>query len=240
MENTKKAQFVQGLKAGAPVVFGYIPVGMAYAIMARQAGLSLVQTCGMSVAVFAGASQMLAVGMYAYGAEILAIVLATFILNLRHLIMSTCVIKNISNAGRGMKLLAAFGVTDESFAIFTAWKPEKGSVMFFLGLATITYGSWNVGTLLGAVASDFLPAIVTASLGIALYAMFISILTPSLTHNLGLAILVGATAVCNSILTQFMPSGWALIISTIVCAFAGINFVDLGEKEEESKTYGQC
>jgi len=156
-------------------------------------------------------------------------VLATFILNLRHLIMSTCVMNRMEDGSTKTRLLASFGVTDESFAIFTTQAKHRSAV-YFLGLITVTYLSWNVGTFIGAVASDFLPEILTASLGIALYAMFISILVPNLTNNWKLGALVAMTAVCNSILTQLIPSSWALIVSTLLCAFLGVFFVDLKEE----------
>lgn len=225
--------YLAGLRAGVPVILGFVPVGIAYAIMARQAGFSILETCGMSLMVFAGASQMMAVGMYSQGAGLLAIILATFILNLRHLIMSTCVMNRMRKDGVLRKLLAAFGVTDESFAIYTTEKEENCSALFFLGLITVTYLSWNAGTLIGAVTSALLPAIVTASLGIALYAMFIGILIPSLNGNWKLGALVIMTAVCNSILTQMMPSSWSLIVSTLICAFVGVFFVDLEEGVSE-------
>ena len=228
MKGNKKTQYLSGIKAAVPVILGFVPVGIAYALMARQAGFTVAQTCGMSLAVFAGASQMMAVGMYEQGAGLIAIIIATFILNLRHFIMSTCVINRMKDADTKTRLLAAFGVTDESFALFSTEEEKKCSAMYFLGLITVTYLSWNAGTLMGAVASDFLPPILTASLGIALYAMFIAILTPNLTGNLRLGILVILTAVCNSILTNFVSSSWPLIISTLLCAFIGIFFVDLG------------
>ena len=174
---------------------------------------------------------MMAVGMYVQGAGIIAMILATFILNLHHLIMSTCVVNRMKNEPIKLKLLATFGVTDESFAIFTTEKREKCSGLYFLGLITVTYSSWIVGSAIGAIASDFLPTILTASLGIALYAMFIGILVPNLTHNLKLGLLVILTAVCNSVLTQFMDSSWALILSTLVCAVIGVSFVDLNGQE---------
>lgn len=234
--SNKISQYFAGMRSAVPVILGFVPVGIAYAIMARQAGFSVRQTCAMSLAVFAGASQMMAVGMYVQGAGVISMILATFILNLRHLIMSTCVVNRMRNDGVKLKLLAAFGVTDESFAIFTTQKEEKCSAMFFLGLITVTYASWNIGTLIGAVASDFLPEIVTASLGIALYAMFIGILMPNLTHNWRLGALVLLTAVCNFTLTQFMASSWALIVSTLVCAFAGVFIVDLEPAQKETLT----
>lgn len=227
LEDKKTSQYLAGMKSAVPVILGFVPVGIAYAIMARQAGFTVMQTCGMSLAVFAGASQMMAVGMYTQGASIIAMIVATFILNLRHLIMSVCVVNRMRKDSIKIKLLAAFGVTDESFAIFTTEKEEKCSAIYFLGLITVTYASWNVGTLIGAVASDFLPDIVTASLGIALYAMFIGILVPNLTNNWRLGLLVVLTAVCNSILSQLLESSWALIASTLLCAFIGVFFVDL-------------
>ena len=234
-ESVKRAQYLSGMRSAVPVILGFVPVGIAYAIMARQAGFSIGETCAMSVTVFAGASQMMAVGMYAQGAGVIAMILATFILNLRHLIMSVCVMNRMHRASLKARLLAAFGVTDESFALFTTEKEEKCTAAYFLGLITVTYSSWIAGSFIGAVASDFLPPILTASLGIALYAMFIGILTPGVSKNLRLGLLVLLTAVCNSILMQFMPSSWALIASTLICALAGVFFVDLEpEKKGES------
>lgn len=234
-KNSVKAQYVNGLRAGIPVILGFVPVGIAYALMARQAGFSIFETCFMSLSVFAGASQMMAVGMYAQGAGIIAIIIATFILNLRHLIMSMCVNNRMPRTKIGLKLLAAFGITDESFAIFTTEKQENCTVPFFLGLITVTYLSWNAGTLAGALANDLLPPIITASLGVSLYAMFIGLLFPNLSKNLKLAVLVILTAVCNTVLTQFIASSWALIISTLLCAFIGVFFVDIKNDTSDTK-----
>ncbi len=226
---TRARQYVMGLKAGIPVILGFVPVGIAYAIMAQQAGWSVFQTIFMSMAVFAGASQMMAVGMYVQGAGLIAMILATFILNLRHLIMSTCVVNRMEKDRVPVMLLAAFGVTDESFAIFTTGKKENCTSMYFLGLITVTYTSWIAGSAIGALASGLLPPVLSASLGISLYAMFIAILVPSLKGNLRLGILVIVTALVNTALSKVMASSWALIVSTLICAAAGVFFVDPGE-----------
>ena len=230
-----KKKYLAGLRAGAPVIFGFIPVGIAYAVMARQAGFSIFETIFMSISVFAGASQFMAAGMFGQGASIYAIIIATLILNLRHFIMSTCVMDRLEDGSKGKRLIAAFGVTDESFAIFTTGKEKNSSLAFFFGLITVTYLSWITGSAIGAVASDFLPVILTASLGIALYAIFIGLVIPNVTKNFRLGLLVVLTAVCNTILSQFLATSWALIISTLVCAFAGVFFVDLKENEADPK-----
>lgn len=227
--------FKNGLIAGLPVVFGYIPVGIAFAILARQAGFNLWETCSFSIFVYAGASQMMAAGMYAQGAGIAAIVLATFILNLRHIIMSACILNRMEAVPLWKNLAAMFGTTDESFAVFTTEKKENCTLAFFAGVVVTTYLSWNVGTLLGAILSDFLPEIITASLGIALYALFISLLVPKISGNLRLIALAVLTGLCNLVLCQFMESSWALIASTLLCAFIGVFFIrpeDLGEETQ--------
>ena len=228
----QKDEYLAGFRAGIPVFIGFIPIGIAYAIMARQAGFDIFETCFMSVAVFAGASQMMAVGMYAQGAGLAAIILATFLLNLRHVIMSTCIMNRMHPAKKPAKIAAAFGVTDESFAIFTTEKPERCTFSFFLGLVTVTYFSWVLGSVIGAVTSDFLPVLLTASLGIALYAMFIGLLFPGISGNGRLCLLVLLTAVCNTLLCLVIPQSWALIVSTLLCAFAGVFFVNIGGEDE--------
>lgn len=232
---TKKAQFLRGLKASIPVILGFIPVGIAYAIMARQAGFGIGQTCFMSLAVFAGAAQMMAAGMTGQGAAVITMIIATFILNLRHLIMSTCVMNRMQPCSPALRLLASFGVTDESFAIFTTEKDENSGIMFFLGLILGNYSAWNLGTLIGAVTSDFIPPLITASLGIALYAMFISLLLPGIKGSKRLLMLTVITAVLNSIFCLFMASSWALIAATLLGAFIGVYFVE-DEKEEKEGT----
>lgn len=225
MKKSDASVFWTGARLGIPVILGYIPVGIAYALIARQAGFSVLETCMMSVFVYAGASEMMAAG-------IAAIVLATFILNLRHFIMSACVMNGMRSEKRAFKELAAFGVTDEVFAIYTTQKKLERPGLVFLGMALISYLSWNLGTVIGAVASDFLPTLLTAALGVAMYAMFISLLAPSVRGNGRLGLLVLLTAAVNTLLSRFLDSGWALIASTLAGATAGVFFVELPKEED--------
>lgn len=224
------------MRAGVPVIFGFIPVGIAFAIAARQAGFSILETQLMSLTVFAGASQMMSVGMWQDGAGVIAIIIATLIINLRHVIMSTCVMQRLGHTPLYLRLISAFGVTDESFAVFTSIEENKCTISYLLGLITVTYSSWNVGTFLGAVGRDLLPDILTASFGIALYAMFIAIVTPGTTKNLRLSLLVVFTAVANWLLSLVIASSWAVIIATLVGAFVGVFFVKLDDDTTPDKS----
>lgn len=218
----RKKQYLDGMKTALPVVLGFIPVGIAYAIMAKQNGLTSGQTVLMSAMVFAGASQMMVVGMVTQGASMFTMILATFILNLRHLIMSTCVMNKNKNTRIKTKLLMAFGVTDESFAIYTTEEEGNCTSWFFLGLITVTYMGWNVGTIIGCIAEALLPRIVSDSLGISLYAMFIGLLLPNVKKHIKLAILVAIAAAISFLLNLVLSSSWSIILTTLISAAIGI------------------
>ena len=222
--------FLYGLKMSVPVMLGFIPVAIAFAVMASAAGLGRGESVAMSVMVFAGASQMMAVGMIAEGAGYLAIILATFIMNFRHFIMSTCVFGRMKKGGILSKILLSFGVTDESFAIFTTTDKDKCDKWYFCGVFLGTYSSWIVGTLIGTFIGAVLPAVVSNSLGIALYALFIALLVPNVKGNWRLLIVVVATAVINFVLRRFIEPSWALIVSTLVGA--GIGMLVVSDEDE--------
>lgn len=212
------------MKKGIPVSFGYIPMGIAYAILAGKAGLTGVQTVSMSLLVFAGAGQIVAVSMLAQGATLLAIVATTFIINLRNFIMSACVINKAEGSSLPLNLLASFGVTDESFAIFVLMK--ESSIWTYLGLITVTFSSWVAGAAIGVAISGFLPLIIANSFNIALYALFVAIIVPGIKRNKRIGLLVIMTAILNFVLQLFIDSSASLIIATILGAFIGVHLVN--------------
>lgn len=234
MRKDMRKHFALGVRAALPVVLSFIPVGIAYGLMAVSAGYTPAETVFMSLAVFAGASQMMSCGMYLQGASAAAIILATFVLNLRHLVMSTCVINRIKGEKKLLKLLCAFGITDETFAIFTTEDEERATVPFFIGLALTSYFSWVAGSAIGAFASDFLPEILTAAFGVAMYAMFVGLIVPDLRGRSSLALLVVIAAALSCLFSLFMDQSWATVSATVLAAFAGVFFVDLEGKGKEA------
>lgn len=223
----KTSDYLQGVKAGVPIILGIIPVGVAFAIMARQSGFSILETIMMSAAVFAGASQMVSVNMYSQGADLLAIILATFVINLRHLIMSTCIMHKMKSDNVLMKALVSFGITDESFAIFTNLESEEGTIGFFMGLISVTYSTWVLSTVLGAISVKLLPAIIANSLGISLYAMFIALLIPNVKSDFKLLYLMIFTGLLNLILVNIIGGSWAMILSTLIAASVGACLIEV-------------
>lgn len=233
MKTTIGKQYLRGVRRAFPVILGFIPVAITFAILAMEASLTKGETIAMSMAVFAGASQIMAVKMIADGTGMLSVVIATFVLNLRHIIMSTCVFKRMKTKHRGIKLLTSFWVTDESFALFTTEEEEHCTPSYMLGIITVTYLSWVGGTILGVFVSVLLPEIVKNSFAVALYALFIALITPDVKKSLRLFFVVLITAGLNFAFAFLMDSSWAVIFSTLVGAWIGIFLTAPSKKEGE-------
>jgi predicted branched-subunit amino acid permease len=213
-------RFWKGVQDAIPVMLGYIPIAMAYAAAAGNAGMTFWQSVSLSVFVYTGAGQMAAAGMIAAKASAAAIVVTVFIMNLRHIIMSTVVMNDLKEEPMWKRILLSFGVTDEVFAVFSV--KHSHDALYFAGLALASWVSWWAGTMFGCFALNFLPDSLISALSITLYAMFLALLVPGLKQHAKLAGPVAVTAICSLILGQVMASSWALILSSLLGALAGL------------------
>ncbi|TCK87971.1 4-azaleucine resistance transporter AzlC [Natranaerovirga hydrolytica] len=229
---TKKKEFMSGMKVGLPIAIGYIPIAITFGLIIRTSELPLYTGILMSLFVFAGASQFIGANLMMHGANMLEIVFTTFILNFRHFLMSTSLSQRITfNTSKKLLSLISFGITDETFAIASVQK-EKSTPFKLLGLNTIAYTSWNVGTWVGLIVGGALPTVLINSLGIALYAMFIGLLIPNFKRSKEVIVIALIAIAISSILYWiplfgFVSDGWRIILSTTVAAFIGANAFEM-------------
>ena len=238
MKHKRLKSYLYGLRKGVPVLIGFVPVAISYAIAATASGMSAGETVGMSAAVFAGASQIMATEMIAGGAGSITIILATLVINLRHIIMSTCVFRKLTTKNWLVRILAGFGVTDETFAIYTTESDEKSDEYFMLGLITISYSSWVIGALVGVILQRALPDSLSQSFGIALYALFIALIVPDIKKSLKLFLTVLLTVAVNIGLSLLIDSSWSIIASTLIGAGFGVLLMEgmpVSRREEGSE-----
>ncbi|HEY8491329.1 MAG TPA: AzlC family ABC transporter permease [Dehalococcoidia bacterium] len=218
-----------GLRAGVPIAVGYVPIAMAFGLLAGESGLTVVESAWMSAVVFAGASQFVGVQMWAAGAAAVHIVLTTFLVNLRHLLMSASLAARLRPPGgaageRPGPLLpvVAFTLTDETFAVASLAAEGALGWTYLLGLHLMAYGSWVGGTVLGGAAGRLLPEALSASMDVALYAMFTGLLVPALRAMPGRARVPLVAAAANAVLQAAgWSQGWALVAATLAGALVG-------------------
>lgn len=230
--STRYRPFIKGMTAALPIVIGYIPIALTYGLIARQADIPLIHIVLMSALVYAGASQFMAVNMLAASAGAIEIIFATFILNLRHFIMALSLMNVLKKLPFLYKLIASTGMTDETFALMSMNKEEcnehRGH-LYTIGLVLAAYSSWVLGSLAGALLADFIPSSLGQSMGIALYAMFIGLLVPSVRKQYKLGLIALMSMLLCYLFSLFVASGWAIILATMIGAMLGAILV----KEDE-------
>lgn len=215
----------KGFKIALPIAIGYIPIALTYGVLAKQSGLSLVELTLMSALVYAGASQFMGVNMIIASATAIEIVLATFVLNFRHFVMSLSFMNGLKEAvdlkGR---LALSLGLTDEAFSVAAIHMDEakKDKASFFYGTIILTaYLSWVFGSLAGGLLGNIIPETLSQSMGIALYALFIALLVPSVKKEYKYGLIALIAIVINVIVGQFLSSGWSIVIATVIGGYCG-------------------
>lgn len=231
--------FIYGLKTGTPIAAGYIPSALACGILCRTAGLTAMESVFMSFIVFAGASQFVALNLLLIGAAFPEIILATAVLNMRHIMMSSVLSRRLAPGISALKkALICFEMTDESFSVAAMQKEPFLASEFMFGLNILGHFTWTFGTLLGYMGTSFLPKSIQDSMGIAIYALFIGLLIPSVRKNRP-ALIATSIAMGVSALIEWTPClaetnrGVAMMISAGTAAFFGAILFPLKRNVQE-------
>lgn len=165
-----------GVSAAWPICLGYLPIGLAFGVLAQKAGLGPWHVALMSLFVFAGGSQFIAVAMLSAGTAAPSIVATTLVVNLRHVLMSSSLAPHLQGAGRRFLTLFAYGVTDESYAVnMTRFREGGWHRLSALTLNHAANLTWFASTVAGVFAGQLIPP---KALGIdfALTGMFLCLL----------------------------------------------------------------
>jgi len=216
------AAFGTGVRRAMPIVLGYVPIGFAYGVLAGKSGLSDANTLLMSLIVFAGSSQFIAVGLFASGTGPAAVILTTFVVNLRHMLMAASLAPFLSGWKKRHLAWFSFELTDETFALHTAKANQLAECRLeALSLNMTAQASWVVGTILGIVASGLIGDVKPLGLDYALAAMFIGLLVGQCENRVRVI-----TAILSGIIaTLLYMIGWHqfhIIVATVVGATLGL------------------
>lgn len=221
----KRQDLIDGIKDGMPIALGYFSVSVAFGVSAVQSGVPYWGATLISLTNLTSAGQKAGVDVMAAGGSILLIVLTTLIINLRYFLMGISMSQKVeSRMPIWQRLMVAFGITDEIYAMSMNRKSDL-SAAYMAGLIIPPIFGWTGGTLLGSVATGFMPAVLADAMGIALYGMFIAVIVPPSKSNKNVLLAV-LLAIGMSVSFTLLPyikelsSGWAVIIITVaVSAF---------------------
>lgn len=219
--NENSINWADIISSAMPVVLGYLPIGFAYGVLAINAGLSTFQIVLMSIIVYAGSAQLIAVSLFAQSIQPLSIIATTFIVNLRHMLMSAALAPSLRDWKSYQVGVFSYELTDESFGVhslrFDRGENQPKSTIL---INVICQSAWVLGSFLGAVAGNLIQDVRPFALDYALPAMFIALFILQIKHRRHLIIAI-LSAGLSLVLWQLGATQWHVIIATIIAATIG-------------------
>ncbi len=228
--------FRRGMKDGMPIALGYFPVSFTFGMMAVSQGMPAWFAIAVSMVNLTSAGQFAGLPLILSAASAVEMAVTQFIINLRYSLMSLSLSQKVDpSVSVPQKLLMSFGVTDEVFAVASV-RPENVGARYFYGLMATPYLGWTLGTACGALLGAVLPELISSSLSIAIYGMFIAIILPDMRKHLSVSVVVAISAALSCAF-KFIPalggvsSGFVIIICAVVAAALGALIFPVAEKE---------
>ena len=217
----KKSIFFEGLRDGLPIGLGYFAVAFSLGIVAKNAGLTPLQGFIASFFNVASAGEYALFTSIQNSASYFEIAAITLVVNMRYLLMSCALSQRFSPSTPFIhRFFVGFGITDEIFGITIARSDYIKPVYNYAALL-VAVPLWSLGTSLGIIAGNMLPARVVSALSVALYGMFIAIIVPPAKKNLTIAIAVIISFISSYLCTilpviKTLSSGSRTIILTVL------------------------
>ncbi len=215
---TGRREFWRGVREEAPILLGVVPFGLIFGALAIDAHITIPAAQSMSFIIFAGASQIVAAQMIGGSTSFLLIILVVFVVNLRHALYSASVSPHLRHLAIGWKILLAYLLTDEAYAVTISHYNKTGDPSkkhwYFLGAGITLWSSWQVSTALGIFIGAQVPQ--SWSLDFVLPLTFIALVVPALKDKAGISAAIIAAAV------GLLTSGFPFKIGLLVAASLGI------------------
>lgn len=224
--NRIQPTFPEGLGASLPIVMGYFPIAFSFGVAASRAGFTEVEAFALSLIIYAGASQFLALALLSSGAPVLVSAFTLIAMNLRHVLYGPALMREAGEKATTRHAWAwAWGLTDEVFgqALGALVRGQRFSEPYMLGLGLGAYAAWVSGTVVGAFAGggalEGWPAL-SAGLGFMLPALFLALLLSILSRRQVPVIAVAAAATVAGTLALSSTSG--ILLGMLAGALAGV------------------
>ena len=174
MSEYRKA-FQKAFPYTIPVLTGYLFIGTAFGVMYAEKGYSFLWAILMSVLVYAGSGQYLAVNFFVPGVSFLQVIFLTFMVNVRHVFYGVSLLEKFNKVGKS-RWYMIFALTDETYSLLCTTKIPKGvdESKFLLAISILDHSYWVLGSAIGAIAGTLLP-ISSEGIEFAMTALFIVI-----------------------------------------------------------------
>jgi 4-azaleucine resistance transporter AzlC len=216
-------------------MLGYIPISFAFGVLAAQAGLSPLESTLMSLMVFAGSAQFVAVQLISIGASPLSVIMATLFVNSRYLLMSASLVSYLRDWNKKLQAVFCFGMPDEPFILnmgrFAAAGVNRGEAF---GVNFASYLAWVIPGVFGAISGQAIGDMRLYGLDFALDGVLIALMVAycKKCRELCTVLIAGSVAL---VLTLNGAGQWSTITATVVAATFGLLLPGTNNKKIQGK-----
>ncbi|WP_300331477.1 AzlC family ABC transporter permease [Fusobacterium sp.] len=229
-----KYELKHSFSLGVSVGISYIPIALTFGIFAKNSGLTLLEAFCFSFFVITGSGQIMGLNLWNAGTNLVGIWFTVLLMNLRLFLMGSSLSKMLNKKCKKFLPIIIPLITDESFAL-AALQEKKISPEFIVPIETLGHFFWWFFTIVGYKLGGILPKNISDSMGIGLYALFISMLIPQMKKSLPITIIVLMSGFFNWFIgyLKIFPNGWNMILAILISSFIG-SFI-FKDKEEENE-----
>lgn len=219
---TPRTQFIAGMRAVIPVMLGVVPFGLVSGVAALEVGLSPEMAIGMSLIVFAGASQLAALQLIDVHASPFIVFLTAAIINLRMVMYSATLAPHFKQLSLSWKALLAYLLTDPPYAISIMYFHQNEDAphkpWYYFGACLVAGVTWQFSTLVGIFLGTQIPS--SWGLDFVIPLIFISLVMPSIKDQSNIA--VALVAGIMSIVAFDLPFNLGLLVAACIGIIAGL------------------
>lgn len=211
-----------GFRAGIPIALGAASYGLVFGVLSGQAGLDPFQAFFMSGIVFAGASQFVALDMWQYPLPWFSLILTTFVVNLRHVLMGAVMADKLKSLSPFQAYGSLFFMVDENFAYsMNRWKKGDTNTALLAGTGVCLFLFWTSSTLAGRLLGTGGLDPVTWGIDFSFTAIFIFLATGLWQGRRDLLPWITA-AVVAVLAARFLPGKWYILIGSLCGSLVGV------------------
>jgi len=219
----------KGFIESVPIIISVFAFGLIFGVLATKSGLTIFEIAIMCVIVLAGMSQFAALPLFAAHVNPLAIIGTTFIINMRHLIMGASISRFFSSRKVIPRMVAAYFLIDESFAMASAYAEKEGERLprdgdyvrdYLIGAGLAVTVSWSLSSCIGGIFGNFLGDPKRLGLDFAIAAAFLGLLAPQIKKKQDVLVMLVSVILSVSLFVM-LPGSWYILGASLVASLIG-------------------
>lgn len=229
---------MQGYRDGIPIGLGYFAVAVSLGIAARDYGFSAGHGFLASLITYASAGQYMGFALYATNSTLIELIILTFIINARYLLMGAALNQRMPEGTPLMRrVLVGTCITDEIFGITIA-RPGVPTPFYTFGAVVAAVPMWAAGTAVGIALGNVLPARIISALGVALFGMFLAVIIPPARKDRAVLAAVAVSFACSyaavrlPYISSLSQGNRTILLTVVICSL----FAMIAPRESSTET----